>query len=196
MTVGPSSRRNLKFSRRVLEMGPTVKPWGTGIVRLRLACRHRDRLEAGLVNLPKAPPMPAPAPFTFFHPLRIRWAECDAQGVVFNAQYYFLFDVGMTEYARAIGFAGSTGPEMFTVASSAEFLASARFDEEVEIPVRCARLGNTSVHFEFAMLRDGETLARGRASYVNCLRGTQEKAPLPEDYVAAILEMERTAPER
>ncbi|MEL6365469.1 MAG: thioesterase family protein [Pseudomonadota bacterium] len=140
--------------------------------------------------------MSAPAPFTFVHPLRIRWAECDAQGVVFNAQYYFLFDVGLTEYFRELGYGGVNGLEFFTVASSAEFLGSARFDEMVDVAVRIARLGRTSVHHEFAIFRDGETLTTGRASYVNCLPGTQEKAPLPEDFVAAVMKLERTPPER
>src|SRR5688500_13394509 len=41
--------------------------------------------------------------FTCSHRLRVRWAEVDAQGIVFNGHYLTYFDVGMTEYLREIG---------------------------------------------------------------------------------------------
>jgi hypothetical protein len=42
--------------------------------------------------------------FTFFHTLRVRWAEVDRQDVVFNGHYFLYFDVAVSEYWRAIGF--------------------------------------------------------------------------------------------
>ena len=50
--------------------------------------------------------------------LRVRWAETDMQGIVFNGHYLTYFDVAITEYWRAIGmpypaaFAG-TGVDLF-----------------------------------------------------------------------------------
>src|ERR1039457_2711426 len=41
--------------------------------------------------------------FTFCHTLRVRWAEVDKQGIVYNVNYFLYFDVGITEYWRAIG---------------------------------------------------------------------------------------------
>ena len=43
--------------------------------------------------------------FTFLHPLRVRWAECDAQGIVFNVNYFLYFDVVMTGWVRALDIA-------------------------------------------------------------------------------------------
>ena len=40
--------------------------------------------------------------FTFFHPLRVRWAEVDMQSVVFNGHYLTYFDVAITEYWRSL----------------------------------------------------------------------------------------------
>ena len=137
-----------------------------------------------------------PEPFTFSTPLRIRWAECDAQGVVFNAQYYFLYDVGLTEYSRAVTRAHEQEVEFYTVASSAEFIQSAVFDDLVDVAVRLARIGNTSVRFEMAMFRAGEILSRGQLTYVNVEPGTKSKTPLPEAYVEAVEAFERTPPER
>jgi acyl-CoA thioester hydrolase len=42
--------------------------------------------------------------FRFAHRLRVRWAEVDRQGIVFNGHYLTYFDVGITEYYRALGF--------------------------------------------------------------------------------------------
>ena len=42
--------------------------------------------------------------FTFCQQLRVRWAEVDRQGIVFNGNYLLYFDVGITEYWRAIGY--------------------------------------------------------------------------------------------
>ena len=36
----------------------------------------------------------------FIHRLRVRYSECDAQGVVFNGQYLFFYDVALTELCR------------------------------------------------------------------------------------------------
>jgi len=46
------------------------------------------------------------AVFTLLHPLRVRWAKCDAQGIVFNVNYFLYFDVAMTEERRAPLLAG------------------------------------------------------------------------------------------
>ena len=43
------------------------------------------------------------ASFSFSHRLRVRWAEVDKQNIVFNGHYLTYFDVGVTEYWRAIG---------------------------------------------------------------------------------------------
>ena len=40
--------------------------------------------------------------FRFFHPLRVRWAEVDPQGIVFNGNYLTYADVAITEYFRAL----------------------------------------------------------------------------------------------
>jgi acyl-CoA thioester hydrolase len=42
--------------------------------------------------------------FWFFYPLRVRYAEVDCHGVVFNANYLMYFDSTITEYFRALGY--------------------------------------------------------------------------------------------
>jgi acyl-CoA thioester hydrolase len=81
--------------------------------------------------------------FRFFHPLRVRWAEADMQGIVFNGHYLTYFDVAFTEYWRAIGLPGpllqaQAGQEMFARKATVEYLSPARFDDVLDIGVRCA----------------------------------------------------------
>lgn len=134
--------------------------------------------------------------FTFFHPLRVRWAECDPQGIVFNVNYFLYFDVAMTEYMRALGYEGAASPEFFTVRAEADYRAPARFDETVEIGVRCIRLGRASMALELAIFRAETLLTEGRMTYVHAERGGSSSVPLPESLVGRILAFETTPPER
>ncbi|MFZ5617174.1 MAG: acyl-CoA thioesterase [Pseudomonadota bacterium] len=42
--------------------------------------------------------------FSFFHPLRVRWSECDGQGIVFNVNYFLYYDIAIWEWTRALGY--------------------------------------------------------------------------------------------
>ena len=142
--------------------------------------------------------------FTFSHRLRVRWAEADMQGIVFNANYMLYFDVAITEYWRELGKTMPTLHEVFlihsyVVKSTIEFHAPARFDELIDIHVRTSRLGSSSMKVGFEIHRDkagGGTdhLISGESVYVFA---PQEKAaPMPEDVRALIRGYERTAPEQ
>ena len=136
--------------------------------------------------------------FTFFHPLRVRWAECDAQNIVFFGNYFTYFDVGMTEYFRALGFKfdGDDALEFYTVHAEADYRDSAVFDDEIDVGVRCLRLGQTSLQMGFAIFRGDELLVEGRTAYVHALRKTKTKELLPQDFVERVLAFEKTPPER
>jgi acyl-CoA thioester hydrolase len=138
------------------------------------------------------PPEPSPlATFRLRHPLRVRWAEIDAQGIVFNGHYLTWFDIGITEYWRAIGLPypegiAGTGGDLFAVRSVINYHASARFDELLDICVRAARLGTSSMAFEMAVFRDDERLVSGEMIYVNADPESRSSRPLPEKLRKAI----------
>ena len=134
--------------------------------------------------------------FTFFHPLRVRWAECDPQGIVFNVNYFLYFDVGITEYMRALGFSGDTMLEFYTVNANADFRGSAVFDDEIKVGVRCARLGTKSMVIAMAIYRGDELLTEGSLTYVNAEPGTKNTVPLPSHVIERIEEFENTPPAR
>ncbi|MBI5789849.1 MAG: acyl-CoA thioesterase [Rhodocyclales bacterium] len=131
------------------------------------------------------------AAFRLRHPLRVRWAEIDAQGIVFNGHYLTWFDIGITEYWRAIGLPypegiAGTGGDLFAVRSVINYHASARFDELLDICVRAARLGNSSMTFEMAVFRGDERLVSGEMVYVNADPKSRTSRALPEKLRAAI----------
>jgi acyl-CoA thioester hydrolase len=145
--------------------------------------------------------MTARSPFSFFHPLRVRWAEVDAQRIVYNPNYFLYFDVGMTEYTRAIGFRYpdgllEQGSDFFAVNANANFRGSALYDDELEIGVRVARIGRTSFVFAMNIFRGNELLVDGSLTYVNGALDTKQPTPLPESFIERVLAFERIAPER
>jgi acyl-CoA thioester hydrolase len=123
-----------------------------------------------------------PAPFV--HPLRVRYGECDPQQIVFNANYFAYFDVGMTELWRAaIGSYGlmmERGVDMVVAEASARFLGAARFDDALELEVAITRLGRTACTTRHRVLRDGEVLVEGAMRHVFVDPHTLQKLPIPD----------------
>lgn len=120
----------------------------------------------------------------FVHHLRVRYNECDAQGHVFNANYFVYFDVTLTElWRQALGSyeaLTADGLDLVVAETGVRFRAPARFDDEIEITLEVERLGNTSMVSAIGIARDGDTLAEGRIVHI-FVRADRlgEKAPIP-----------------
>jgi acyl-CoA thioester hydrolase len=118
------------------------------------------------------------------HRLRVRYHECDAQGIVFNANWFAYFDVALTELWRA-AFGSYTalierGADTVVVDAAAQFKASGRFDDVLEISLGIERLGTSSMIAVLAATRDGDTLVTGRIVHVFVDPETMDKQPIPE----------------
>jgi acyl-CoA thioester hydrolase len=120
----------------------------------------------------------------FHHELRVRYGECDAQGIVFNAHYLAYADVVVTEIWRA---AFGSYPEMVgrgidTVVGEANlrFRASARFDDVLRIEAGFEPPGRTSAVLRLWFCRDGEELVEAELRYVFVDTGSWQKTPLPD----------------
>ena len=123
--------------------------------------------------------------FWFFHPFRVRYSEIDGQGVVFNAHYLTYFDTAITEYFRALGYdqyadAKQTGEDFHVVKSVIEYKAPVRFDWELDVGARVARIGNSSLTFELAIFLKGgqEALVTGEIVWVNTNQQTHRPVPI------------------
>lgn len=118
------------------------------------------------------------------HPLRVRYAECDAQGVVFNAHYLAWFDMNMTELWRAAfgsyQAAIERGFDIVVVTAELTYRASGRFDEMLDLEVSVAALGTTSLTTRHAVRRDGQLLVEGTLRHVLVEPRSLTKLPIPD----------------
>jgi acyl-CoA thioester hydrolase len=126
----------------------------------------------------------------FRHRLRVRWHECDQQGVVFNAHYLAFFDMAITELFReAVGGYLSMvedGTDLVVAEARIRYLAPLRFDDEFDLVILVADLGTTSMRTELAVEHDGETLAEGELRHVFVDAENGGKAPMPAQVRAAL----------
>ena len=119
----------------------------------------------------------------FRHGLRVRFHECDPQGVVFNAHYLAYFDIAMTELWRELGGYDpmvDDGIDMVVAEARVRYLAALRFDDEAELVIRRITLGNTSMTTELAVERDGEPVAEGELRHVFVDGSRGATTPIPE----------------
>src|SRR2546427_3073509 len=97
-----------------------------------------------------------PAPFV--HPLRVRYAECDPQQIVFNANYFAYFDVGMTELWRAAvrryGGMLERGVDMVVAGASARLLGAARVADALGLEGSITRPGTSACTTRPRVMRD------------------------------------------
>ena len=121
-------------------------------------------------------------PFT--HEIRVRFAECDPQGLVFNANYLLYYDVAFTELWRAAIGPWETmvqrGVDVVVAEARLGFSQPARFDDELTLSVIVTKLGNTSILTHHEVLRDGQSLVQGDMCHVLVELPALTKTPLPE----------------
>jgi acyl-CoA thioester hydrolase len=126
----------------------------------------------------------------FVHRLRVRFHECDPQGVVFNAHYFTYFDIALTEMWRAAfgSYANVVqgGTDVVVVEAAATFRSPARFDEELEVELGIARLGTTSMTMSTTVRRDGAVLVEGRMVHVFVDTATMAKRSIPSHMRAGL----------
>jgi acyl-CoA thioester hydrolase len=121
----------------------------------------------------------------FTHSLRVRYSECDQQGVVFNGHYLFYYDVAFTELCReTIGSYASTvrqGVEIVVAEARLRYLAGAHFDDIVEIDLPIARLGKTSMTVQPAFRLGPRVLVEGEVRHVFVDAETMQKKDIPHN---------------
>jgi len=126
----------------------------------------------------------SPVPDPFVHELRVRYGECDPQGIVFNANYLLFFDVAFTELWRA-----AIGPwqemvergiDAVVAETNIRFLAPARFDDVLRLKAQVARLGATAITTEIDVMRGDQLLVEGWLRHVCVDTADWSKTELPQ----------------
>jgi acyl-CoA thioester hydrolase len=119
----------------------------------------------------------------FRHRLRVRYNECDPQGVVFNANYLIYFDITMGELWRELGGYQAmvdSGVDMVVAEATVRYLAPLRFDDEFEVVAHITRLGGTSMTTELVIESGGEPAVEGELRHVFIESGGGATQPIPD----------------
>jgi acyl-CoA thioester hydrolase len=127
----------------------------------------------------------------FVHELRVRYGECDPQGIVFNPNYLAYFDHTVTELWRASAIGSwesmvERGVDVVVGEANVRFVSPARFDDLIAIHARIAKLGTTSATVELEVRRADELLVEGWLRQVFVDAKTWQKTPIPEWARAAL----------
>jgi YbgC/YbaW family acyl-CoA thioester hydrolase len=106
------------------------------------------------------------------------------QRIVFNAHYLMYFDTAMTDYWRALAFPYDSTMqtlegELYVKKATVEFHASARADDQLEVALKCSRIGTSSLVFDGAIFRGNEHLISCELIYVFADPATQTSRPVP-----------------
>jgi YbgC/YbaW family acyl-CoA thioester hydrolase len=122
--------------------------------------------------------------FRFSERHRVRWAEVDMQHIVFNAHYLMYFDTAVAGYWRAMAMPyhetmQALQGDFYARKATLEYEASARYDDQLQTGVRCARIGNSSMLLQCAVFRDEQRLVHGELVYVFADPKTQTSQPVP-----------------
>ncbi len=122
--------------------------------------------------------------FRLVHRLRVRWAEVDMQKIVFNGHYLMYFDTAMADYWRALAVPyeqamHQLGGDLYVKKASVEYFASAKYDDALDVCLKCTRMGNSSLTFTGGIFSGSKLLVSGELIYVYANPATQTSQPIP-----------------
>ncbi|MCH2510836.1 MAG: acyl-CoA thioesterase [Dehalococcoidia bacterium] len=131
--------------------------------------------------------------------VRVRWMECDAQGIVYNGAYLGYLEIGQAEYYRNLGFAIYIIPksgyfDFAVVKSTQEFKAPAKVDEIIELHVRISKIGTTSLILNLEIYPEGSDrlLTSIETVYVGYDAATESSRPVPDAIRQLVTHFEET----
>ncbi len=120
----------------------------------------------------------------------VRYAECDMQGVVFNAHYLAYADEAMVAVMARLGTSyealAERGLDTAVVAAELTWVAPARWGDVVDVDGEVERVGRTSFTVSFTIGVAGQPCCRVRTSYV-LTDAERTPTPVPDDLRAAWL---------
>ncbi|HUJ54895.1 MAG TPA: thioesterase family protein [Gaiellaceae bacterium] len=128
--------------------------------------------------------------FTFSTPVRVRFADTDAQGIAHNSAYLVWFEVARVEYLRE--FAGGyqalrdRGVEALVLETHVLYRGPARFDDELLVHTRCVGLRGARFRFEYTIVHGKDVVAEGHTQHACVDAATLRPTRVPDWLAAAI----------
>ena len=126
-------------------------------------------------------------PATFSIPRRVQFAETDMAGIAHFSSFFRMMEEVEHAFFRSVGLSVSMQHDGMhvgwpRVSTACEYFGPVRFEDELELRLRVARLGDKSFSYEVDFLLNGRPMALGKTTSVCCeLRpdGTMKSIPIP-----------------
>ncbi len=119
---------------------------------------------------------------------KIRYSDCDPQGIVFNANYARYWDDAITDWFEELGFGGTElggiGVDVVTARLEIDFKAAAKLGDTLVTEAVIERFGETSmtVLVDTSRESDGQTVVVGKAVYVFVSPADFRPIAVPESF--------------
>ncbi|MEE4452826.1 thioesterase family protein [Novosphingobium resinovorum] len=128
--------------------------------------------------------------YRHFTPIGTRWHDNDVYGHVNNVVYYSWFDTAVNSWLIEVGLLDieNGNPIGLVVETGCRYAASVEFPQKVEVGLKVARLGSSSVTYHLGIFVEGaqEPAAEGHFTHVYVDRDSRRPTPLPEAWRAVL----------
>ncbi|MGB8331028.1 MAG: thioesterase family protein [Polyangiales bacterium] len=127
--------------------------------------------------------------------MRVRFRDTDMQGHVYFGNYFVFCDEALSAYMHAIGMPWQdlvkAGIDTFYVNATCDYLASARFEQDIHVETHISKIGNSSFTSTF-VLRDAaqKPLAKASLTSVCVDPKTLERVRVPDPFRSAVAAFE------
>ena len=135
--------------------------------------------------------------YNFFYTLRVRYAEVDAQGIVFNSHYLTYFDCAITEYYRKIKYnyiseVKKSKKDFHVIKTTIEYKKPISFDQIIDLGVKVSKIGNTSLTFDISIYSNRKNLLLAEGNIIQVYTDQIKKCstPLSKSFVKKIRKFE------
>ncbi|PAT37933.1 thioesterase [Vandammella animalimorsus] len=143
-------------------------------------------------------PLPRSA-FAAFERIDTRWSDNDIYGHVNNVVYYSWFDTAVNRYLIAQGVLDIHAGSVIglVIETQCNYFAPLAFPQAIEVGLRTAHLGRSSVRYELGIFAQGQALcaARGHFVHVYVDRDSRRPVPLPEPLRQALQRLQMPSDE-
>ena len=135
--------------------------------------------------------------YVFSTPVRVRFADTDAQGIAHNSAFLVWFEVARVEYLRT--YAGGyqslrdRGVEALVLESFCRYLRPVRFDDALVVHTRCVDVRGARFRYEYAITHGDDAVAEGWTAHACVDSTTLRPVRVPEWLVAAIRSAESSS---
>ena len=131
--------------------------------------------------------------------MRVRWKECDVQGIVYYGSYLDFIDVAQAEYYRNLGILPYTEEyrktfDLAAVKVTLEYKGSAKMDDLIDVYIAVRRIGRTSIVKQSEIYRSStkDLLVTGETISVNFDSSVGQSRPIPTKIRNIIEKFEKT----